>query len=559
MSQERWDVVLKVLSGPLAGLGEQVLRGPVVRIGVNPGPGGLQLSSYRGLDARHAVITAYDGGTATIAPVGTNQVRLAPHPNVNWKEIDPVSQPQYLNDGGAVHLGPVGRGATIEFVRCQRLGVWTRGDLASEAAGVQSVAARGQQPPPVGFAPAPGGNVPVSYDARKVGTIRTSTAPFWFLGCLFMMTTAFIATVAVVVLVRVRAVPELGPVEEGEYFTDYAPVDREKLVEFGLLDGLEQPFAAFVMKYNVEASGKRALANREQWDEEFYDRVAASVYQHVQWKRVFRRFEEIKDEYALVVSAMKQAGLPEAFAGIPYRESQYKADIQSVACAKGWWQFMPELAWRLENKEKMDFIVRDCRFSDSPDGRWTPAEPTPPPNLFKNAKYISPSGQCRISRCDIDDRTDLEKSTEAAAFYLKEAWDDEDLRASGALVQMVIASHNAGYADARFGKQYFKSSNVKPAFTKWSKSADPSEHHLFYGNNITCEGEGEGKPNYCGGSPLHAQTQHYVYPIIARHILAVCYYAKNHADMPAFSTWSQFNEGDGYCTKFNIPDKQAVK
>ena len=60
MSQERWDIVLRFLSGPLALQGDLVLRGPVVRLGANPGPGGLSLDGYRGVDDRQAVITAYD-------------------------------------------------------------------------------------------------------------------------------------------------------------------------------------------------------------------------------------------------------------------------------------------------------------------------------------------------------------------------------------------------------------------------------------------------------------------------------------------------------------------
>ena len=79
MSKERWDIAIKVLNGPLASLGEQVFRGPVVRIGADPGPGGVKLNGYRGLDARQCVITAYDGGSASVAPVGSNQLRLAPH------------------------------------------------------------------------------------------------------------------------------------------------------------------------------------------------------------------------------------------------------------------------------------------------------------------------------------------------------------------------------------------------------------------------------------------------------------------------------------------------
>ena len=62
MGQERWDIVLRFLDGPMAAQGDETCRGPVVRIGSNPGPGGLKLTGYRGLDDRQAVITAYDGG-----------------------------------------------------------------------------------------------------------------------------------------------------------------------------------------------------------------------------------------------------------------------------------------------------------------------------------------------------------------------------------------------------------------------------------------------------------------------------------------------------------------
>ena len=49
--QQRWDVVLKALNGPQAVIGDQTCRGPVVRLGANPGPGGFKLTGYRGVDA----------------------------------------------------------------------------------------------------------------------------------------------------------------------------------------------------------------------------------------------------------------------------------------------------------------------------------------------------------------------------------------------------------------------------------------------------------------------------------------------------------------------------
>ena len=37
MSQERWDIDLQILNGPMASLGTQVVRGPTVQIGSAPG------------------------------------------------------------------------------------------------------------------------------------------------------------------------------------------------------------------------------------------------------------------------------------------------------------------------------------------------------------------------------------------------------------------------------------------------------------------------------------------------------------------------------------------
>ena len=134
MSQERWDIVLRFLTGPLQLKGSVVSRGPVVRIGAKPGPGGLELTGYRGLDDRHAVITCYEGGQVAIAPVGVNQVRVATHAHVDWAELQPIRGPVYLTDQSVVHLGPVERGGTFEFMEARRLGVWQKHQIISDAA-----------------------------------------------------------------------------------------------------------------------------------------------------------------------------------------------------------------------------------------------------------------------------------------------------------------------------------------------------------------------------------------------------------------------------------------
>src|SRR6185503_11114888 len=105
---------------------------------------------------------------------------------------------EYLNDGAAIHLGPVGRGATIEFVKAQRRGVWTQGGLASEGASDDSKRATN--------APA-GAPQPQGYKAKAV---RTSYAPLWFVGCLFMMASLASVLVLTLVIVTRRHVEPLG-------------------------------------------------------------------------------------------------------------------------------------------------------------------------------------------------------------------------------------------------------------------------------------------------------------------------------------------------------------
>ena len=61
------------------------------------------------------------------------------------------------------------------------------------------------------------------------------------------------------------------------------------------------------------------------------------------------------------------------------------------------------------------------------------------------------------------------------------------------------------------------------------------------------------------GSTLHRETQHYAYAIIAQHLLAVCYYGQNYADMPEFRVWKDYARGDGYCTRIQIPTSEEAK
>lgn len=533
---------MKVLSGPLAGSGDQVLRGPVVRVGSNPGPGGLVIQTgYRGLDVRHCVITAYSGNSVQVAPVGTNAVRLAPHPHVNWREIDPISSPQYLNNGGAIHLGPVGRGATLQFVEARRLGVWTQGALGSEAEKVEAVELS-KVPAAISVAP----------ERTRVRLLSATAVPFWFLGCFFLMASSTSIAIVALVVITDRPVEPLGPKDDGVEAYEFVSIsNRETPIPPLLLEGLKQPYLDFIATPNSEAADEIRLKKPENWDQRFYDYTAASVEQHLSAWAVFRRLEAIRKEYAYVVTQMRAEKLPEVFAAVPYIESRYTADAQSVVCARGYWQFMPEVAFRMSS-QGMDFHVKNCSFIGADGLNWAPTQKAPP--RPKDREYLDFEGKCRIRNCRTDDREDLEKSTQAAIAALREAWDDKTLSDSGAVTEITILSHNAGYDDSRFG--FNRKTNLLPAFKAWSKTVEDEDRHRFYGENVSCPTNHE--PNMCG-SVIPAETQHYAYPIAAVHFLAVCYYGANYGDEPAFKPWAHYARDKGYCVDLNVPTAAEVR
>jgi len=568
VSNERFDVVLRALNGPLASMGEQKFQGPLVRIGTNPGPGGFALTGYRGIDARQCVITAYGEGEATVGPVGNNQVRMAPHPNVKWKDIDPLTQPEYLNNGCAIHLGPVGRGCTIEFLRVEKLGVWTAGRVGSAQENVQAVEV--SEPIAAARKAAP---------KRSVARIAAATLPIWIIGCLGL----FVAVVAGVLVVVglgsggiiTTEVEKLGPVEEGEEYYQSVELGDSEMDE-KTLDGLAEGFRRFVAKPSADKAEEFGrtdvdmITDPKEWDQRAFQYVAASVEKHVKSKSFFKRLDDVHEYYAQVVTQLRDAGLPEAIASMPYTESRYRPELQSWACAKGFWQFMPEVAYRLERKNGLDFRVRDCKLrkADGSTFLWSPKAFTPPNGIMKNGVYIDKNSGLKVpdpdicmipmqGGCRVDDRKDLERSTEAAIVALGEAWDDEVLGRSGSAVSATILSHNGGYDDSRFGKR--KSFNVLPAFRKWSGGKPESEHHTFYGQNIKCKDHHGGPKGrlFCG-STLFPETQHYAYNIIAQHILAACYYGKNYEDQyEAYRNWESLLD-EGYCTRFAIPTSQTV-
>jgi hypothetical protein len=540
MAQERWDVVLRFTDGPMSYQGDLVVRGPVVRLGASPGPGGLTVEGYRGIDDRQAVITAYDGGTVAIAPVGVNQVRVATHENVDWKEIHPLRKPVYLSPGSVFHLGPPHRGATIEFIEARRLGVWEQKRILSDA----SQGSAGIQPSNVAQLDAGAG------------------MPKWFIPTVIavpLLTLVIVGSMRFFDVIE-REKGKMGPAVEGEKV--YKRVDpRTVKLDTSAFEGVNQAFAAFVMGPNATASGMTELAEDETlWDQKFLEYVKASVYYHARAQRFWNRLDAVEDSYRFVVGEVRKAGLPDVLAAIPYQESAYTSSATSVVCAKGWWQFMPEVAHRVNIR------VKNCSIRGKQD-KWTPTRVIPVRNVVKNATYVGRSDNgysCKIRSCDVDERTDLAVSTRGAIEALQEAWEDDTIAESGAAVQITILSHNAGYDNSRFEEKRVNRINILPAYRKHLKAIGKKVDPSFYGRNITCVGEEfediVGRANATCGGVIANQSQHYAYSIVAQHILAACYYAENYGAVhDEWREYVPYTYDDNYCRTFEIPQMDKNK
>jgi hypothetical protein len=535
MSQERWDVKLVFLNGPLSVRGEVVLRGPVIRIGARPGPGGFSLENYRGIDDRQVTITAYDG-VARIAPVGTAQVRLAPHEHVNWKDINVLRGETHLSPDCAFHLGPLNRGVTVRYVDCQQLGVWEKESLLSMAAQEEI-----QGPAPV--------------EAKEIQA--TKGVPGWFIGGIVVIAMLIVAGITVpLVQDTMREAKPLGPEYLGEVF--YEEVTSADPVDAKLLDGFQQPWLRFIAAPNAEAANEDNLREPENFDNELLKWTTRYANKQLKAKLFWKKLDQIVESYAIVVRAMREADLPEVFAGIPFAESQYNPEAMDIlACGKGPWQFQPEVAHRY------GLEVKNCRLRGSSE-TWSPTNVVPPLNVMIKAIYVDAAAErCRIPKvngCEIDERRSLEKSTAAAVQALREPMEDEDLANSGAAVQLAIASHNAGYDNFRFRPRMKRGSRTEIlwAYKDWLKRTNQQWDPKFLGQQVRCP---QGTyANDCPGTTLNGYTQHYTYKVLGAHFLAVCYYGMNYADIyEEFRPYETFVEEDGYCARIQVPTVAQVK
>lgn len=529
MTMARWDVALRFLNGPLALQEDQVLRGPVIRMGANPGPGGLRLDGYRGLDDRHAVITAYDGGTVAIAAVGPNQVRTAEHQHVDWNSVQPIRGPVYLTEGGAIHLGPPSRGATALYLGCRRLGEWQQRVILSEAAD---------------------GGIP-AMNVKQVDA--RNRFPWWVIPGFMVIFTMFISSAALVVfLATQRDVKRLGPIREGtetQDFTETFAATFDEVADRELYEGVEQMYRDFVMDPNARAAGDDTLRDaKARWDRALLIRVTRAEKSFATSRAVWRMFERAREDYAYVLARLREEGYPDVLASIPFQESGYHSHPTSPVCGKGYWQFMPETARRV------GLAIDQCRIPGRPRP-WSPTLLAPPMNAYRNAEYVGEKG-CLIDFCTPDERVSLEASTAGALTLFREAWNDQELRASGSLVQATIAAHNAGHDDREHRDGVVSKTQIGPGYRAWRAANPAAPTTTWFGQNLTCETKADYEkvgPNSTCGGVLARETQWYVPHVLAYHALAVCYYGKNYDDEDIFSVYAQYTRESRYCTELGVP------
>jgi hypothetical protein len=541
MSQERWDVVLRFLNGPLQFEGDVVMRGPVVRLGSNPGPSGLKLDGYRAVDDRHAVVSAYIGGTVQIAPVGTNQVRVSPHENVDWNGVQPIRGPVFLSDGCAVHVGPPGRGATFTFVECRRLGVWEQGSLVSEVTNHDDT-------------------VGEASSTRVKALDLQRRIPWWFIPGLGFMVFGTLGFLGIVVLVLVQnQVEPLGPEEPGPDYYEYGDVFAITEIDAGLrMSNTGDGFRDFVTSINSELADDKSLADPQKADPALLDWVTRAQQMHIRGWSFWRKLDDARERYAMVVRKLRAKNLPEVLAGVPFQESGYNpAAKDRLLCAYGMWQFQPEIAYRNGMK------VTGCHNSRSTGGLWEPKEKALPIRAIENAEYVL-DGRCTISSCDVDERDDPERATDGAIANFLEPWRDQAFKESGAMGQLLIATHNAGYNDSKWRSNGKVSrTNIGVSYPLYLKTNNVKRAPDFIGRNITCTNPSQMIKSdvftinaTCGGY-LPSVTQTYVPYVIAQHLLAVCYYGAYYADEPAFAPYAKYTVG--YCRNIKVPTPDEVR
>ena len=545
MSTGRWDPVIELVKGAV-GVGTTVkAQGPRVTVGVREGAG-LRLMGARGIAPEHCTIETLGEREAYVTPIGSHPVRMSPSDGVQWTELEPLSQRTPLTPGSLIHLGPVGssRGVTLRFRKCEPL---------RKIEPATSLGAWEER--------APDGGISAQVNRLSVTTLagRQHVSPLmWVVRGLWAGSVVMLLTAAVFWTVsRSQADRSFSTQGEDPLWVEV----RERPPAF-VLEGLQQPFVDFVLEPNravlesVAGVGSAAEVGAlnpgspEQWDRVLFEEFSKQVNALNKVPAFFHRLERVADSYHYVTQTLRSEGIPEVIAAVPLVESGYRPGPQSELCAKGYWQFMLEWGPYLTQGRGLDasWSVGSCsRYAQQ--GLWSPKDMAPPYNVAKNAEYVR-GGACDIVRCARDFRTDLALSTAAAVLSFGDVLKDEPLAMSGAVTQIAVIAHHAGYDDAgKTGKPPRKYYNLDVAYARWSKDnqakgRDVNPAH-FYGDAMQCLGVPEDSETKCERY-LPRLTQRYGVSVIARHALSVCYYGRYHRGKTAFAGWAPYVDG-GYC------------
>ncbi len=199
---------------------------------------------------------------------------------------------------------------------------------------------------------------------------------------------------------------------------------------------IKPAFAALVVGPNAEHAVDPALAELARWDVVLLRDVLRTLRREARQVARLRRIAATRAEREEVAGRVAERGLPVAIAALPFVLSGLREDYQSAWCRRGPWAFPPEIGAGFPPALR----VEDCAFMDAPSSRWTPSEA--PPRDLRDAFYIRDE-RCRIPPrgCRIDERGDLGASTRVALERISRVWSDPRVAASGAAVQIALASH----------------------------------------------------------------------------------------------------------------------
>ncbi len=298
--------------------------------------------------------------------------------------------------------------------------------------------------------------------------------------------------------------------------------------EHSLTAVLARPLFDFMWEPNAEASERRSLRAADGQDTRLAEDVADALEERITHKKRWRRLDQVTERWATVLADVRAAGLPDVVAAIPFAESGYRPELQSIRCAKGIWQFIPETA------SQQGLAVRDCRFSDDPSARYTP-NPDAPYTAVQDRVYLT-DRTCRIPErrgCATDERGDIRRSTAAALQMLARPWNELNFRDSGALVQLTVATHNQGFG----------------FLARRLPQLNDAEGPMVYTVSADCTGD-DCKP------VLTPPVRAYVVAVLADHLQAVCFFGKNATEHSVFAGWRGYSEG--YCRTLGVPSRGDV-